>query len=122
MTSNGIPNGYTDAANGDVNGDKAKKQFRMPDIIIKKRDGHALSEEEIEYFVDGVTNKTIQQAQLGMLHTNLLLIFITYILSVVFQCFKMSRIRSLLMSCVMRKKTKKLQFAHTKTNAQMRLV
>ena len=66
MTSNGIENGDGDASNGDKNGDKVKKQFRMPDIIMKKRDGHVLTEEEIEFFVDGVVNKTIQQAQLGM--------------------------------------------------------
>ena len=66
MASNGIANGCTDAASGDKNGDKAKKQFRMPDIIIKKRDGQALSKDEIEYFVDSVVNESIQQAQLGM--------------------------------------------------------
>ena len=40
-------------------------QFRMPDIIAKKRDGKVLLKKEIEFFVDAVVNETIEQAQLG---------------------------------------------------------
>ncbi|MER2237103.1 MAG: hypothetical protein ABS892_03430, partial [Psychrobacillus sp.] len=30
--------------------------MRMNDIIEKKRDGHALTKEEISFFIDGYTN------------------------------------------------------------------
>ena len=76
MTSNDTVNGSGDESNGDNNGVNAKKQFRMPDIIMKKRDGHVLLKDEIEFFVDGVVNKTIQQAQLGMLFFLSLLVFL----------------------------------------------
>ncbi|XP_076579008.1 thymidine phosphorylase isoform X1 [Chaetodon auriga] len=37
----------------------------IPDLIRKKRDGGALSEEEIKAFIHTVTNKTIQDCQTG---------------------------------------------------------
>ncbi|XP_026219595.1 thymidine phosphorylase [Anabas testudineus] len=39
--------------------------LRIPDLIKKKRDGGALSDEEIAAFIQAVTNKTIQDAQIG---------------------------------------------------------
>ncbi|XP_052810283.1 thymidine phosphorylase-like isoform X1 [Mya arenaria] len=40
-------------------------RLRIADIIRKKRDGESLSIEEIEFFVEGVVNRSIQDAQLG---------------------------------------------------------
>ncbi|XP_044041345.1 thymidine phosphorylase [Siniperca chuatsi] len=37
----------------------------IPDLIKKKRDGGALSDEEIHTFIQNVTNKTIQECQIG---------------------------------------------------------
>ncbi len=37
--------------------------MRMVDIIEKKRNGHELSKEEIEFFVEGLTNGTIPDYQ-----------------------------------------------------------
>ncbi|XP_070785250.1 thymidine phosphorylase [Enoplosus armatus] len=37
----------------------------IPDLIKKKRDGGVLSDEEIQTFVQAVTNKTIQECQTG---------------------------------------------------------
>ncbi|KAM9334525.1 thymidine phosphorylase [Symphorus nematophorus] len=37
----------------------------IPDLIKKKRDGGALSDEEIRTFIHAVTNKTIQECQIG---------------------------------------------------------
>ncbi|XP_019615793.1 PREDICTED: thymidine phosphorylase-like [Branchiostoma belcheri] len=39
--------------------------FRAPDVIAKKRDGQALSKEEIQYFVKGVVSKEFQDSQIG---------------------------------------------------------
>lgn len=43
--------------------------FRVPDLIIKKRNGKALSKQEIDYFirsvVSNVNNNTIQESQIG---------------------------------------------------------
>ncbi len=44
-----------------------KKHFRMVDIIAKKRDGGALSNEEIKYFIDGCVAKTIPDYQISAL-------------------------------------------------------
>ena len=43
--------------------------FRMPDIIKKKRDGHALSAEEISWMIERVVGKDDEhsdESQLGM--------------------------------------------------------
>ena len=37
--------------------------MRMIDIIEKKRDGHALTEEEIEFFINGYTKGDIPDYQ-----------------------------------------------------------
>lgn len=37
----------------------------IPDLIRKKRDGGALSDEEIQTFIQAVTNKTVQESQIG---------------------------------------------------------
>lgn len=37
----------------------------IPDLIKKKRDGRALSDEEITAFIQAVTSKTIQDSQIG---------------------------------------------------------
>jgi len=37
----------------------------IPDLIKKKRDGGQLSDEEIKVFIDAVTNKTMQESQIG---------------------------------------------------------
>lgn len=42
----------------------------IPDLIKKKRDGGELSAEEIQTFIQAVTNKTIQESQLGTNTTN----------------------------------------------------
>lgn len=41
--------------------------MRMVDIIEKKRDGHALSDEEIAFFIQGYTNKNIPDYQVSAL-------------------------------------------------------
>lgn len=41
--------------------------IRISDVITKKRDDKALTDDEIEYFVEGLVNGLIQDAQLGML-------------------------------------------------------
>lgn len=38
----------------------------IPDLIRKKRDGGELSDEEIKTFIHNVTNRTIQESQIGM--------------------------------------------------------
>lgn len=35
------------------------------DVIGKKRDGHVLTEEDIEFFIQAVVKGTVQDAQLG---------------------------------------------------------
>lgn len=37
----------------------------FPDLIKKKRDGGVLSDEEIQVFIRGVTNKGMQESQIG---------------------------------------------------------
>ena len=44
-------------------------RLRIADIISRKRDGESLSIEEVEFFVEGVTSGTIQEAQLGKKQT-----------------------------------------------------
>lgn len=39
--------------------------FAIPDLIVKKRNGQALTTEEIKYFIQEVVNGGIQQCQLG---------------------------------------------------------
>ncbi|HPK29365.1 MAG TPA: pyrimidine-nucleoside phosphorylase, partial [Bacilli bacterium] len=41
--------------------------MRMYDIILKKRDGFALTEEEIKFFIKGVTDGTIPDYQTSSL-------------------------------------------------------
>ena len=38
---------------------------KISDIIAKKRDGGCLSEDEIEYFVKGLTSGYVQDVQVG---------------------------------------------------------
>jgi thymidine phosphorylase len=44
--------------------------FRMPDLIMKKRDGYELSKEEIDFFIrsvcDNKNNNQIQESQIGV--------------------------------------------------------
>ena len=44
-----------------------EKQFRMVDIISKKRDGASLSKEEIQYFIDGCVDGSIPDYQTSAL-------------------------------------------------------
>ena len=39
--------------------------FNIRDLIIKKRDGQALSKDEMQYFVDCVSKNKIEESQLG---------------------------------------------------------
>ncbi|GAV03178.1 hypothetical protein RvY_13643 [Ramazzottius varieornatus] len=39
--------------------------LKIPDIIAKKRDGGCLSEDDIKYFVTGLTNGCVQDVQVG---------------------------------------------------------
>ncbi|NMB18671.1 MAG: pyrimidine-nucleoside phosphorylase, partial [Erysipelothrix sp.] len=41
--------------------------MRIVEIIEKKRDGHALSEQEINFWIDGIKNKTIPDYQTSAL-------------------------------------------------------
>lgn len=44
------------------------KPMRIPDLILKKRDGHELSKEEIEFFIQAIcdtNNNVIQESQIG---------------------------------------------------------
>jgi len=43
------------------------KTMRIVEIIEKKRDGHALSEKEINFWIDGIKNKTIPDYQTSAL-------------------------------------------------------
>ena len=43
------------------------KTMRIVEIIEKKRDGHALSEQEINFWIDGIKNKTIPDYQTSAL-------------------------------------------------------
>ena len=52
---------------GSTENDVERKARRLPfpQLIAKKRDGETLSPEEIQQFVDGVTQKDIQECQIG---------------------------------------------------------
>ena len=39
--------------------------FRIPDLIIKKRDGQKLSKDEIDFFVESVVSGHVQESQIG---------------------------------------------------------
>ena len=39
--------------------------FLAQEIIRKKRDGHALSDEEIRFFINGIRDNTISEGQIG---------------------------------------------------------
>jgi len=41
------------------------EKFRIPDLIIKKRNGQQLSEDEIDFFVKSVVSGHVQESQLG---------------------------------------------------------
>ncbi|OPL08432.1 MAG: thymidine phosphorylase [delta proteobacterium ML8_F1] len=41
--------------------------MRIYDIILKKRDGHPLTHEEIQFFIDGITHDTIEDYQAAAL-------------------------------------------------------
>ena len=63
MTGNqGVSQNHQDA--------KPKRTFRIPDLIMKKRDGYVLTDEEIQFFIDCVcdlNNNAIQESQIGEL-------------------------------------------------------
>lgn len=46
-------------------------KLRIPDIIMKKRDGHELTKEEIQFFIQAIcdnnNNISIQESQIGKL-------------------------------------------------------
>lgn len=48
------------------------KMLSCPDLIKKKRDGRELSNEEVQAFIQAVTDRTIQECQIGMGHIQLL--------------------------------------------------
>lgn len=39
--------------------------FLAQEIIRKKRDGHALSDEEIRFFINGIRDNTISEGQIA---------------------------------------------------------
>ena len=41
--------------------------FLAQEIIRKKRDGHALSDEEIRFFINGIRDNTISEGQIAAL-------------------------------------------------------
>ena len=66
VTCIGICKSYETANTvSDENGIKSKRQYHISDIIIKKRDGQTLTQDEIEFFVEGIVDNSIQKAQLG---------------------------------------------------------
>jgi hypothetical protein len=52
---------------------EVKKSYRIPDLILKKRNGEELTEDEINYFIKSVVgddennNCSIQPSQIGNL-------------------------------------------------------
>ena len=40
-------------------------ELRVPDIISRKRDGQELGKEEIDYFIQGVVDGSVTDAQTG---------------------------------------------------------
>ena len=69
MSCNGIA--HNEHGNEDETGDDRKdkaagsKEMNIIDIISKKRDGHALTKDEINFFVEGAVQHSIQDSQLG---------------------------------------------------------
>ena len=69
MSSNGID--HNEHGNEDETGDGRKdkaagsREMNIIDIISKKRDGHALTKDEINFFVEGAVQHSIQDSQLG---------------------------------------------------------
>jgi thymidine phosphorylase len=53
----------------EVRVEKNGSKYRIPDLIMKKRDGHALTHEEIDYFIKSIcdhnNNNLIQESQIG---------------------------------------------------------
>jgi len=53
----------------EVRVEKNGSKFRIPDLITKKKDGHALTHEEIDYFIKSIcdhnNNNLIQESQIG---------------------------------------------------------
>lgn len=49
----------------DCGGSGMATRASLPALICKKRDGERLEEEEIQSFVHGVTEGTVQQGQIG---------------------------------------------------------
>jgi thymidine phosphorylase len=41
--------------------------FLAQEIIRKKRDGHALSDEEIRFFINGIRDNTVSEGQIAAL-------------------------------------------------------
>lgn len=50
-------------------------KFRIPELIIKKRNGQKLSREEIDFFVEAVVTGHVQESQVGKLF-----FFLTHVL------------------------------------------
>jgi thymidine phosphorylase len=51
-----------------------EKVYRMPDLIMKKRDGDELNKEEIDFFIRAICDKNnnlIQESQIGNLKTKI---------------------------------------------------
>ena len=44
---------------------KSNNLLSIPDLIAKKRDGLELSPKEIEQFIEGLSNETVQDCQIG---------------------------------------------------------
>lgn len=44
---------------------KDNEKSRIPDLIIKKRDGQKLSKDEIDFFVESVVSGHVQESQIG---------------------------------------------------------
>ena len=44
---------------------EAMRPLSLPELISKKRDGRPFSKEEVQLFVDSVTDKSMQECQIG---------------------------------------------------------
>jgi thymidine phosphorylase len=44
---------------------KSENQLSIPDLITKKRDGLELTQDEIKQFIEGLSNDTVQDCQVG---------------------------------------------------------
>ncbi len=44
---------------------KFENLLSIPDLIAKKRDGLELSPDEIKQFIEGLSNETVQDSQVG---------------------------------------------------------